>query len=433
MKGALAAVVALVVAVAAGIVGTVAVMRDRLERPDTTVAVTQLTAAATSGEVVDSLAAEAKTVEDGVEDVPSPVEGAAVFTSNGVRAGQSAGAGQVLAEANGRPVVVLPGRMRAFRQLGPGARGGDVAQLQDALASLGYASGRVRGVYGEWTARGLGRLWRNLGYFPVRADGSPIFEAKDDDAAVLRPGEAFFAGVLPLRVLSACGELRKSVQGPLCSVAAGGRKLVVSVPRADAAKLNGGEEVVLQPRSGRAQRTGVVEAVPAAQGQGQSAPSSSQQQAGDSAHMAPQGHGGTGAPQPGAGQAPGGTGAAQPGAAQPGTGAGGSGQAAGDPNSRTVDLAVRLTDAQTLPEPGAQFSATIVLRRSAKDSVVVPSTALRQDAGRAWVRTAEGRDIEVTAGVCAQGRCALTETGGLMAGQKVVVGEARGRKPGAGE
>lgn len=88
--------------------------------------------------------------------------------------GDSVAAGTVLVEVNGRPLVALPGEMPAYRDLRPGDSGRDVAQLQAALASLGFSPGTADGVFGPGTKRALADFYRSLGYQPL-----PV--SKDDE------------------------------------------------------------------------------------------------------------------------------------------------------------------------------------------------------------------------------------------------------------
>ncbi|GAA4695331.1 peptidoglycan-binding protein [Phytohabitans rumicis] len=105
------------------------------------------------------------------------VEPAAVFESERmvvtavrVKARQAVKAGQILVEVSGRPVVVLPGAFPAYRDIRPGARGKDVAQLQAALRKLGYRVAR-ESVFGPSTKAALTRLYDSLGY-PVPHTGT---------------------------------------------------------------------------------------------------------------------------------------------------------------------------------------------------------------------------------------------------------------------
>ena len=81
-----------------------------------------------------------------------------------VRAGDRARPGQVVAEIDGRPILLLRGRLPAYRSLHEGDHGPDVTQLQRALESLGYASFDPPGDFGQSTALALLLFYRHVGY-----------------------------------------------------------------------------------------------------------------------------------------------------------------------------------------------------------------------------------------------------------------------------
>src|SRR5215470_2592091 len=81
-----------------------------------------------------------------------------------VKSGDRVRPGQVIAEIDGRPVILLRGRLPAYRELHVGDHGPDVAQLQRALQSLGYADFDPPGSFGQSTAFALLLFYRHLGY-----------------------------------------------------------------------------------------------------------------------------------------------------------------------------------------------------------------------------------------------------------------------------
>ena len=92
-------------------------------------------------------------------------EAKAVVTGQVPEVGAVLKAGNVALEVAGRPVIVLPGELPAYRSLSIGMRGPDVTQLKQALSSLGYASGDLNSDTFDWdTAAGLGALYEQLGY-----------------------------------------------------------------------------------------------------------------------------------------------------------------------------------------------------------------------------------------------------------------------------
>jgi hypothetical protein len=72
--------------------------------------------------------------------------------------------GHVLAELDGRPVLLLRGRLAAYRDLHEGDTGPDVVQLQQALTGLGYGNYDPAGFFGWYTSQDLVLLYQHLGY-----------------------------------------------------------------------------------------------------------------------------------------------------------------------------------------------------------------------------------------------------------------------------
>ncbi len=76
--------------------------------------------------------------------------------------GQNSGFGTVVLEISGRPVWVMPGQLPPYRDLVPGDSGPDVAQFNQALASLGYdAAGDV---FDRRMADAVTDLYQSAGY-----------------------------------------------------------------------------------------------------------------------------------------------------------------------------------------------------------------------------------------------------------------------------
>jgi peptidoglycan hydrolase-like protein with peptidoglycan-binding domain len=92
--------------------------------------------------------------------------GPGIVTAIKVRRGDRIAAGTALVEISGRPLMVLPGAVPAFRDLKPGMVGKDVRQLQDALRILGHRPADPEGVFGGSTKQALSAYYRYLGYEP---------------------------------------------------------------------------------------------------------------------------------------------------------------------------------------------------------------------------------------------------------------------------
>ncbi len=110
-----------------------------------------------------------------VEITPASAQGAAVTIVTGlnVKTGDPVKAGQVLATVSGRPIVVLPGIVPAYRDLRPGDSGADVAQLQQALEFLGhYRRNDKAGYFGGNTKDAVNRFYTAIG-FAVPDTGGP--------------------------------------------------------------------------------------------------------------------------------------------------------------------------------------------------------------------------------------------------------------------
>lgn len=103
----------------------------------------------------------------------APQGGAQIVTAEGLAAGSEIAQGALLVEVAGRPLFALAGEKPAYRDLNPGDRGADVAQLQGSLTSLGFdVSGDDLGVYGSATRDAVGAFYRLSGYEPALA-GDP--------------------------------------------------------------------------------------------------------------------------------------------------------------------------------------------------------------------------------------------------------------------
>lgn len=81
-----------------------------------------------------------------------------------VKVGDRVRPGRVIAEIDGRPILLLRGRLPAYRDLHEGDHGPDVTQLQRALESLGYADYDPPGEFMRSTALALLLFYRHLGY-----------------------------------------------------------------------------------------------------------------------------------------------------------------------------------------------------------------------------------------------------------------------------
>ncbi|WP_239684041.1 hypothetical protein [Leucobacter musarum] len=91
-----------------------------------------------------------------------------VITGHVPEVGAVLQSGSIALEVAGRPVIVLPGELPAYRSLSIGMRGPDVVQLKAALGALGYAAGDPGNDTFEWdTASAIGAVYDQIGYAPA--------------------------------------------------------------------------------------------------------------------------------------------------------------------------------------------------------------------------------------------------------------------------
>ncbi|MBD3941328.1 peptidoglycan-binding protein [Microbacterium sp. NEAU-LLC] len=108
-----------------------------------------------------------------------------VVTSVTVAAGDEVSQGSTLYAVDLRPVVVAMGETPAFRDIGQGVEGPDVAQLQAMLTSLGLFRGAVDGKAGAGTVAATKAWQKSLGL---------------PQSGVVGVGDVIFVPVLPTRV-----------------------------------------------------------------------------------------------------------------------------------------------------------------------------------------------------------------------------------------
>lgn len=154
-----------------------------LRPPSDPLGVTDATfVAVTEGSVGDAIILNAN-----AEWTPQPIginRATGVVTEVRLDPGSQAQAGTVLYTVDLRPVVVAQGSIPAFRDIGAGAQGADVAQLQQFLTATGFYDGDADGTAGAATVAAI-RAWQtDLG---VAANG------------VVGVGDIVFVPKLPVR------------------------------------------------------------------------------------------------------------------------------------------------------------------------------------------------------------------------------------------
>ena len=169
------------------------------------------------------------------------------------RQGDRVPEGALLVEVAGRPVFALGGAVPMYRDLYPGVQGGDVEQLQAALARLGFGAwGDRPGVFGAGTARAVSRFYRRHGYQPltravpagagaggIGSQAAPTGEIRDASAVMVPASEVAFVDGLPAQVIQVGAVVGKRPEGPLLRLATG--RLVVE------ARLGTAEQQAVRP------------------------------------------------------------------------------------------------------------------------------------------------------------------------------------------
>jgi len=145
-----------------------------------------------------------------------------------VAAGETIKNGKQLAAIDGEPLFALRGTVPAWRDLTPGESGPDVAELQRALASLGYYDdGDIPGYFGAATQYAVSLYYEHLGYTPPATGGVPetdvVFLASlpatvvaVNGAAGDQPGQPFLE-IAPRGSLTLTGELPPGYAGQVKS------------------------------------------------------------------------------------------------------------------------------------------------------------------------------------------------------------------------
>ncbi|MGI5458851.1 peptidoglycan-binding protein [Streptomyces sp. CA-249302] len=332
-----------------------------------------------------------------------------VVTGVFTRAGRSVRAARALVEYSGRPVFPLPGAVPAYRDLVYGEQGGDVEQLQKALASLGHGTGGdTRGVFGPGTEQAVRALYRQLGYpVPVSRDEStaadpdgrtstgadasaspgatPRQETSSTVHAMVPASEVIFVPALPARVVSVPVQVGDPVKGPVITLARGGLTLTGQLDPAQAGLVTPGMKVSVLSEATGAQARATVESIGAL---------------------------------------------VTPGDGKEGSSDSGTATAATAGGGAYRPLVVKPDKAWSTAFAGQDVRITVTAASTAKAVLAVPEAAVTAGADThtsVTVVTAVGgrRTVRVTTGASADGMVQVTPAGGadLEAGDRVVVGK----------
>jgi len=105
--------------------------------------------------------------------------------------GAKVGEGTTVMSVSGRPVFVLRGAQPSHRDMGPGSRGPDVRQLEQALSRMGFSPGKVDGRYDGSTASAVATWYQRTGWAPFGATDTQLDQLRAARAAAAAARDAF--------------------------------------------------------------------------------------------------------------------------------------------------------------------------------------------------------------------------------------------------
>ncbi|MCL2453962.1 MAG: hypothetical protein FWD18_01475 [Micrococcales bacterium] len=154
--------------------------------------------------------------QDPFELTVNPGSGGSVVTGHIPQVGTELAVGQVALEVVGRPVIVLPGELPAYRDLRAGMSGPDVVQLRQALASVGISTGNTSNdTYDATLARGVATLFSRAGYSApdpdegraatLKAAQADVTSAQQNAATARRTLDAARRGASQINIVAADG------------------------------------------------------------------------------------------------------------------------------------------------------------------------------------------------------------------------------------
>lgn len=368
----------------------------------------------------------------------NPGGGPMIVTAVPATAGAPIGPGQVVVEYSGRPVYALPGTIPAYRDMLPGESGKDIAQLQAALASLGYSCGSdARGFFGAGTKSAVTRFYGHLGYavpttgaatalavttaqqaydtqsavaeaapaaqraqaeLALQADAAALAAAQAVDGPMVPMSEVVFIPTFPASATS-LPVVGQTVASPLLTLVDGGLSLTGQLDPSQAGLVKAGMNVQVYSEATGIQAAGTVADV--GEATSGSAPAGSQDSASQGSGSSAGAAGQNGA-QADADGASGGT--YIPLAITP--------RAPWDPSLDGQDVRITVTAATTGSPVLAVPEAAISTGADARTTVTVMDKHGAQ------------HTVQVRAGVTADGLVQVTAVGGtLTTGEQVVVGQ----------
>ena len=331
--------------------------------------------------------------------------GAVYISRLDVAAGKTISNGEKLAEIDGEPLFALAGPVPAWRDITPGESGPDVAELQKALASLGYyQGGDTPGLFGTATQDAVSLYYEHLGYTPPATGGVPMTDV-------------IFLPSLPAKVVAVNGAKGQQPGQPFLELAArGSLALTGELPPAYAAQVKPGLKVKIFDEVTGVHAAGTVTDL------------------GTATTLAPAGTivnvgGGSGAVGSAGSTGSGPTGSGSTGSASTGTaGSGNSGGAANPGATAFIPLTVHPSKPLPAALNGENVLVTVETGQTEGPVLTVPVAAIVSTASGASDVTVVGAhgkqtQVAVTPGISEKGYVQVTpvHSGALAAGDRVVV------------
>jgi Putative peptidoglycan binding domain len=330
--------------------------------------------------------------------------GAVYISRLDVAAGRTISNGEQLAGIDGEPMFALAGRVPAWRDITPGESGPDVAELQKALAALGYyTGGDTPGFFGTATQDAVSLYYEHLGYTPPATGGVPLTDV-------------IFLPSLPAKVVAVNGAKGQQPGQPFLELAArGSLALTGELPPTYAGQVKTGLKVKIYDEVTGIHATGTVADVGTAT---TIAPIGAIVDVGGGSASAAAGVAGSGST---------GSGAASSGS----TGSSGSGNSGGATNpggTPFIPLAVNPSTPLPAALNGENVLVTVETGRTEGPVLTVPVAAIvTTGSGTSYVTVAgaggKQTQIPVTPGISENGYVQVTPAAGhkLTAGDSVVV------------
>jgi peptidoglycan hydrolase-like protein with peptidoglycan-binding domain len=115
------------------------------------------------------------------------------------RPGTRVDEGAAVMSVSGRPVFVLRGAQPSHRDLGPGTRGPDVAQLETALDRMGFAPGPVDGRYDGQTGAAVAAWYESVGWEPFGPTDLQVESLRAANAAAAAARDLYLQSLLAVK------------------------------------------------------------------------------------------------------------------------------------------------------------------------------------------------------------------------------------------